>query len=166
MADLIRHKRTSTPGTSPTTGDLQLGELGINTNDGKLFIKKDNGVESIVEFREPRSSFKSITIESPTSSEDITLFRVPYDITIIRINTTLRGSTPSVTYTLRYASDRSSTGTEVITGGSITTNTSTGDSLSSFDNAGISSQSIVWVETTAMSGTVDEFNLTIEYTVD
>jgi hypothetical protein len=34
----------------PTTTDLQLGELAINTTDGKLFLKKNvSGTESIVE---------------------------------------------------------------------------------------------------------------------
>ena len=46
----IKIKRTSTPDTSPATTDLELGELAINTNDGKLFFKQDkNGVESVRE---------------------------------------------------------------------------------------------------------------------
>ena len=46
----IKIKRTSTADTSPATTDLELGELAINTNDGKLFFKQDkNGVESVRE---------------------------------------------------------------------------------------------------------------------
>ena len=46
----IKIKRTSTPDTSPAATDLELGELAINTNDGKLFFKQDkNGVESVRE---------------------------------------------------------------------------------------------------------------------
>jgi hypothetical protein len=33
----------------PTTAQLELGELAINTTDGKLFLKRNNGTESIVE---------------------------------------------------------------------------------------------------------------------
>ena len=33
----------------PTTTQLALGEVAINTYDGKVFIKKDDGTESIVE---------------------------------------------------------------------------------------------------------------------
>jgi len=33
----------------PTTGDLDLGELALNTYDGKLYTKRDNGTASIVE---------------------------------------------------------------------------------------------------------------------
>ena len=46
----IRIRRSATPNNPPTTTDLALGELAINTYDGKLFLKKDvSGTESIVE---------------------------------------------------------------------------------------------------------------------
>jgi hypothetical protein len=49
MANTIKVKRSAVASKVPTTGDLQLGELAINTYDGKLFLKKDNGTASIVE---------------------------------------------------------------------------------------------------------------------
>lgn len=49
MANTIKIKRSAVPGKVPTVGDLQLSELAVNTYDGKLFLKKDNGAESIVE---------------------------------------------------------------------------------------------------------------------
>jgi len=49
MADLIRHKRSAVQGASPTTGDLELGEIAVNTYDGKLFMKKNDGSDAIVE---------------------------------------------------------------------------------------------------------------------
>jgi len=48
MANLIRLKRSSTSGAVPTTGQLELGEIAINTHDGKMYIKKDDGSQSIV----------------------------------------------------------------------------------------------------------------------
>jgi len=46
----IRLRRSATAGAIPTTTALNLGELAINTYDGKLFLKKDvSGTESIVE---------------------------------------------------------------------------------------------------------------------
>lgn len=48
MAD-IKFKRSAVPGKVPTTTDLELGQLAINTNDGKLFLRKDDGTPSIVE---------------------------------------------------------------------------------------------------------------------
>lgn len=52
MAQTILHKRSSTPANIPTVGELALGELAINTSDGKLFFKKDDGSEAIVEIGE------------------------------------------------------------------------------------------------------------------
>ena len=49
MANTIKVKRSATQSAIPTTGQLELGELAINTYDGKLFIKKDNGTASVVE---------------------------------------------------------------------------------------------------------------------
>lgn len=43
MPNTIRHKRNSTPGATPGAATLVTGELAINTADGKLFTKKENG---------------------------------------------------------------------------------------------------------------------------
>jgi hypothetical protein len=48
-APVIKLRRSAVEGAIPTTSQLALGELAINTFDGKLFIKKNNGTESIVE---------------------------------------------------------------------------------------------------------------------
>ena len=46
----ITHKQSSVAGKAPTTAQLELGELAINTTDGKLFLKKNvSGTESVVE---------------------------------------------------------------------------------------------------------------------
>lgn len=109
---------------------------------------------------------KSITIESPTASEDITLFYTDDAITVTQLNAVSVGTTPSVTYTIRHSTDRSATGNEVVTGGSTTTSTTTGDEVTSFNDATIPASSWVWLETTAQSGTVSETNITLEYTRD
>jgi len=45
----IKSKRSAIPGRVPTTDQLELGELALNTFDGRLFLKKNaDGVESIV----------------------------------------------------------------------------------------------------------------------
>ena len=49
MANLIKIKRSDVPGRIPTTSDLDLGELAVNTHDGKLYLKKNDGTASIVE---------------------------------------------------------------------------------------------------------------------
>jgi hypothetical protein len=52
MANKIIIKRTSTQGRVPTTGDLDLGELAINTYGGRLYAKKNDGSNSIVDLTE------------------------------------------------------------------------------------------------------------------
>lgn len=49
MANTIRLRRSAVAGKAPAIGDLELGELALNTFDGKLYTKKDNGTASIVE---------------------------------------------------------------------------------------------------------------------
>lgn len=50
MANTVQLKRSATANAVPTTTQLALGELAINTNDGRLYLKKNvSGVESIVE---------------------------------------------------------------------------------------------------------------------
>ena len=49
MANTIKIKRSAVAGKAPVVGDLDLGELALNTYDGKLYTKKDNGTASIVE---------------------------------------------------------------------------------------------------------------------
>lgn len=50
MAQTIQLKRSAVASNEPTTVDLGLGELAINTYDGKVFFKKDNGTEYILRF--------------------------------------------------------------------------------------------------------------------
>jgi len=47
LSNRIKLKRSSTVSRVPQIADLTLGELAINTFDGKLFFKKNNGSDSI-----------------------------------------------------------------------------------------------------------------------
>ena len=49
MAQVVKLKRTSVEGRKPTTSNLELGELAINTHDGKIYFEKNNGTPSIKE---------------------------------------------------------------------------------------------------------------------
>lgn len=49
MANIFKVKRSAVEGNIPTTVQLDLGEIAINTFDGKMFIKKDNGTPSVIE---------------------------------------------------------------------------------------------------------------------
>jgi len=111
---------------------------------------------------------KAITVEDPTSSEDISIFFTEKAITVTEIRAVLIGSsTPSVTWTVRHdATDRNDTGIEVVTSGTTTTSVTAGDDVTSFNDATIPADSYVWLETTAQSGTVTEITVTIIGTFD
>lgn len=50
MAQTILLKRSAVPGKVPTTSDIPLGSLALNTYDGKLFTKTNqSGTEAIVD---------------------------------------------------------------------------------------------------------------------
>ena len=115
----------------------------------------------------PSENSKSLTIEDPAANEDLTVFFTDQAITLSRIQAVLRGSsTPSVTWTIRHDLDRSAVGNEAVTGGTVTTSTTTGSSVTSFNDPTIPANSWVWVETTVKSGVVNALHLTLDYTVD
>ena len=57
MAQLVKLKRTSVEGRKPTTSNIELGELAINTFDGKIYFEKDNGSPTILEVATEQSYY-------------------------------------------------------------------------------------------------------------
>jgi len=47
MAQTVKIKRSSVAHRLPTTGTLELGELALNTKDGKVYFVKEDGNKSI-----------------------------------------------------------------------------------------------------------------------
>ena len=109
---------------------------------------------------------KSITVEDPTASEDISIGFTEVALTITEMRCVVRGSTPSSTLTIRHGTDRSATGAEAVTGGTVVTSESTGSDITSFNDATIVADSFIWLETTAESGTTDEVSCQIIGTED
>ena len=50
MGTVVQFKRSTSTGSKPTTSQLSAGELAINTNDGKIFMEKDNGTVAEIAF--------------------------------------------------------------------------------------------------------------------
>lgn len=72
MANKVQLKRSAVPGKVPATTDLDLGEIAINTYDGKAYIKKNvSGTESIV----PLGGAGSGDVTGPNSSTDNAIAR-------------------------------------------------------------------------------------------
>jgi len=77
MAQNIILKRSAVPGRVPDTGSINLGEVAINTHDGKLYFKKSGSIESV----ETIVTTNSITSGSIQVSDDITIQR---DLYVVR----------------------------------------------------------------------------------
>ena len=73
MANKIQVKRSAVPAKVPTTTDLDLGEIGINTYDGKMYIKQDNGTPAIIQIGAGGAGTGDVT--GPGSSTDNALAR-------------------------------------------------------------------------------------------
>jgi lipopolysaccharide export system protein LptA len=74
MANTVVLKRSAVSGRNPTTSDLALGELALNTYDGNLFFKKDSGTASIVTVvtLAGTQTLTNKTLASPSISGNIT----------------------------------------------------------------------------------------------
>ena len=68
MANTVRLKRSAVQGKAPVVGDLSLGELAVNTYDGKLYMKKERWLDAIVEI----GAGGSITVDSSAPSSPST----------------------------------------------------------------------------------------------
>jgi hypothetical protein len=73
MANKIQVKRSAVPSKVPTTTDLDLGEIGINTYDGKMYIKQDNGTPSIITINSGGAGTGDVV--GPSSATDNALAR-------------------------------------------------------------------------------------------
>lgn len=106
---------------------------------------------------------RAVSITYPSAAENVTLLWAESAMTIDRIVAHVDGATPSVTFSLKHAADRSAAGTDVVTGGSTVTSLTTGNSITTFNNAGIAAGSWLWLTTSAVSGTVSQFHATVYF---
>jgi hypothetical protein len=110
-------------------------------------------------FNIPNAAPRSITIAEPQAGDSFTLFRTTQSTVITSAIALV--SNGSVTYELRYAADRTTAGT-LATASDTVTNITTGDSAT-VQNQPIPADRYVWIEITAVSGTVAEFNLSVAF---
>ena len=61
MANTIKIKRSAVSGKVPTTAQLELGELAVNTHDGKLYTKKDDGTAAVVQIGDAASTADALS---------------------------------------------------------------------------------------------------------
>jgi hypothetical protein len=106
---------------------------------------------------------KSITVESPTASENIPMFFSFSAVTVKQVQAVVAGTTPSVTMQLTYGTDNSVAGTGILTAATAITNTTTGQNFNAFANPNITAVSWVKLITSASSGTITYLQVSIIY---
>jgi hypothetical protein len=102
---------------------------------------------------------KGIKFIAPTASENQTIWRVANSVTVSGVDIVLLGTSPSVTYTINYGSTRGTAAGTIVASNTVTTS-----GAATVSSAVIPANSYVWVTTSATSGTVTDFTITINYT--
>ena len=109
----------------------------------------------------PNLAPKSITISEPLAGDSFTLFRTSKTTTIAGVTSLVAGENPAVGYQLRYAANRTASGTLAIIP-AVANNTTVG-SAATVQNMPIPSGNYVWLNVTTVSGFASEFNLSIAF---
>ena len=153
------HSSNTAGGTFPITN---LSDVSVATPTAGQILKH-NGTNWA---NSDDIRFKTITIQNPASTENISLGNWAYNATITEVRAVNVGSTPSVTFNINIGNDRSGTGAvTVFSADQSSTSTTIGDTYTTFANANITAGNWVWLTISATSGTVNEFSLTIKYRV-
>ena len=96
MPDKILHKRSYTPGSKPTTSNLDaLGEIAINVNDGKAFLRKSgSGIDTISEFIVTNTiNTGSITLSGSITTNELIVNADVFEFTgSVRVSGSITGS--------------------------------------------------------------------------
>jgi hypothetical protein len=108
----------------------------------------------------PAGPPKSLTLSNPVIGDSITLFYTQTATTLTQVRALVLGtSAPSATIVLRFAPDRSQTGTLAIS--SLLVNSSTSGAAASVQNMPIPANNYVWLEVQAITGNPTELNVTM-----
>jgi hypothetical protein len=104
-----------------------------------------------------------ISLSYPLVNDKLPLLHTASGLTLAEVRALVAGSSPSVTFSLRYGSDFSAAGTSVKATGLIASSVSTGDSWSSFDNPAIPAGSWLWIVVDAISGTAVSLHVSLRF---
>ena len=108
---------------------------------------------------------KGVTILDPIVNDEATMMKTKRDITVSATDAVVRGTSPSVTWYIRFSTDRSSGSPSTMNFGTATS-TTTGNNDTSMVDSTIPAGNWVWLDITATGGTVDEFSIQMTYKED
>jgi len=85
MSQIIKLKRSSTAAAEPTIAQLALGEVAINTYDGKMYIKKDDGTEEIIEVGSSSGGLVYVKTTVTATANQTTVTGLTYTIGLVDV---------------------------------------------------------------------------------
>ena len=113
MSEKIQLRRSAVAGRVPTTAQLDLGEIGINTHDGKVYIKKDDGTPEVIEVGGGYDELEDIIEDLPSHISTTYLFDTNSAGNVATASTVHLDSSNWSTATTIYASIVNSKGKRV-----------------------------------------------------
>lgn len=131
---------------------------GIWETGGRYDVQGGNGPPGVAGPMGP----KSMSLQLPITGDEVGMFFARAALTITQINVVVRGTTPGVTWSLRYAASRAAAGTPVITADTNTTTTAN-NTITTFNNPNIPANNWVWLKVNGTSGVVLEFDMSIQF---
>lgn len=105
MAQIVRLKRSTTPGSKPTTSNLETGELAINVYDGKVFLRKSGSVDVVQELVTNDYSGSVNVVGAVTASYFVGDGSRLENITVAQAATVQRSFTDSSTWVVNHNLD-------------------------------------------------------------
>lgn len=140
--------------------------VGTPGSDPSITVTSNATFDNVINFTLSSGAIgptapKSITIPSPVAGDSYTLFWSNAAITLQEIRSVVRGTSPNVDATFFWGADRS-TGT-TISANVITSNVTTGNSLTSFANGTPTANVFLWVTINNVTGTVTEYHATLRF---
>lgn len=141
--------------------DVQAFDADLTTLSGSTGTKDNTTYYGGDGVFHPAGLSKGLVLQAPTALENVLIYYTPHDLTITNVQEALAGTTPSVTYILGYSSTRSGALTNIVNSHAATSTTGTAATLTA--NVAVPAGSYIMLTTSATSGTVNDFNVTISY---
>ena len=104
---------------------------------------------------------QTLRLTSPSGSLKVPILRAATNLRLSRVDVLLAGSSPAILCSLRIGPDLSASGTEVLSGGIAASNTTTGQTVTSFEVDTLPAESWLWLETSDASGSIDALFLAV-----
>jgi hypothetical protein len=137
-------------------GTPQNGDFHVAT--GSVTVRTGSGARNLT------TQYKSISIENPTTSENITIFYTPVAIYLTTIYSVTLGSSATINFDLHWAAYATRGSTTAIHGSNITADNDGTTTTPSSDPSVPAGSWILIKTTTGGSGTPTELHVTLEYT--